>query len=43
MAGSLRQVKDKPGAWELRIFVGRDPEGRVRHRHATFRGNTPGC
>lgn len=38
MAGSLRQVKDKPGAWELRIFVGRDPEGRVRHRHATFRG-----
>jgi integrase len=32
-------VGDKPGTWELRVYVGRDAEGRVRHRHATVRGS----
>jgi integrase len=34
----VRPVKDRPNTWELRIYLGRDPEGRVRHRHATFHG-----
>lgn len=28
----------RPGVWELRIFVGRDDQGRVRHRSVTFHG-----
>jgi hypothetical protein len=28
----------KPGVWELRVFVGRDASGKVRHRNATFHG-----
>jgi integrase len=36
VAGSLRQIR--PGVWELRIYLGRDDTGRVRHRHATFGG-----
>lgn len=39
MAGSLRQVVGKAGTWELRVYLGRDPEGRVRHRHARFQGS----
>lgn len=39
MAGSLRQRPDRgPDVWELRIFLGRDSDGRVRHRSQTFRG-----
>lgn len=37
MAGSLRLVRGRD-VWELRWFAGRDAAGRVRHRHATFRG-----
>ncbi len=36
MAGSIRQRS--PGVWELRIFLGRDDVGRVRHQYATFSG-----
>ena len=36
MAGSLREVR--PGVWELRVYVGRDAAGKVRHRHARFHG-----
>ena len=38
MAGSMRLVGD-PDTWELRVYVGRDSEGRVRHLHRRFRGN----
>lgn len=39
MAGSIRQRPDKgPDAWELRVFIGRDAQGRVRHRSSLFRG-----
>ena len=38
MAGSLRAVTGKPNTWELRIYLGRDSEGRVLHRHATVHG-----
>jgi integrase len=34
----MRPVKGRVNTWELRIYLGRDPEGRVRHRHATFHG-----
>ncbi len=37
MAGSVRQRR--PGVWELRIFLGRDEAGRVRHRHLTVEGS----
>jgi integrase len=36
VAGSVRQIR--PGVWELRIYLGRDDTGRVRHRHATLKG-----
>jgi hypothetical protein len=36
--GSIRMVRDKD-TWELRVYVGRDESGRVRHRHATFHGS----
>ena len=39
MAGSLRAVEDRPGTWQLRVYLGRDAEGRVRHRHVTFKGS----
>ena len=39
MAGSLRQVAGKANTWELRVYLGRDAEGRVRHRHARFQGS----
>ncbi len=38
MAGSLRQVGGKADTWELRVFLGRDASGRVRHRHVRFHG-----
>ncbi len=38
MAGSLR-LKREPDVWELRIYLGRDSSGRVRHHHATFTGS----
>ncbi|MGH9181391.1 MAG: hypothetical protein ACRDY5_06715, partial [Acidimicrobiales bacterium] len=28
----------RPGVWELRVFLGRDTEGRVKHRSVSFRG-----
>jgi integrase len=38
MAGSMR-LKRPPDVWELRVFVGRDTTGHVRHRQRTFRGS----
>lgn len=37
MSGSVRERR--PGVWELRVYAGRDPSGRVRHRHTTFVGS----
>ncbi|MGH9172487.1 MAG: hypothetical protein ACRD0Z_16725, partial [Acidimicrobiales bacterium] len=37
MAGSLRLVSE-PDVWELRVYVGRDAAGRVKHRYERFRG-----
>jgi hypothetical protein len=34
----MRRVKSMANTWELRIYLGRDPEGRARQRHATFHG-----
>jgi integrase len=40
MAGSLRKRPDRGAdAWELRVFLGRDSGGRVRHRSQLFRGS----
>lgn len=39
MAGSLRAIKGKVDTWELRVYLGRDAEGRVRHRSARFHGS----
>jgi hypothetical protein len=38
MAGSLRLIRDAD-VWELRVFVGRDSQGRVRHMQRSFRGS----
>lgn len=38
MAGSARLIRGDD-VWELRVFVGRDSRGRVRHLHRTFRGS----
>ncbi len=38
MAGSLRLSRGVD-IWELRVFVGRDSRGRVRHMQRTFRGS----
>lgn len=38
MAGSLRLIRGVD-VWELRVFVGRDSRGRVRHVQRTFRGS----
>ncbi len=35
--GSLREKR--PGAWELRAYLGRDPQGRVIHVSRMFEGN----
>jgi len=39
LAGSLRAVEGRPGTWQLRVYLGRDAEGRVRHRHVTLKGS----
>ena len=40
MAGSLRKRPELGAdAWELRVFLGRDSRGRVRHKSRTFRGS----
>jgi integrase len=38
VAGSLRLVRGSD-VWELRVFVGRDSNGRVRHIQRTFHGS----
>ncbi|MDA8367082.1 MAG: site-specific integrase [Actinomycetota bacterium] len=39
MAGSIRRRPDKGSdAYELRVFIGRDGRGRVRHRSRLFHG-----
>ncbi|HEV3264743.1 MAG TPA: hypothetical protein VG014_04405, partial [Acidimicrobiales bacterium] len=39
MAGSIRKRPDKgTDAFELRVFIGRDSSGRVRHKSKLFRG-----
>ena len=38
MAGSIRKVQE-PDVWQLRIFIGRDPEGKVVHKHQVFHGS----
>jgi integrase len=38
VAGSLRLVK-APDVYELRVYVGRDQSGRVKHRYERFSGN----
>ena len=40
MAGSKRLKPGQRRVWELRIFLGRDEEGRVRHKSVTFRGGS---
>jgi hypothetical protein len=37
MAGSIRLVR-APDTWELRVYLGRDSEKKVRHVHRRFRG-----
>jgi integrase len=32
-------VEGKAGTWQLRVYLGRDAGGRVRHRHVTFKGS----
>jgi hypothetical protein len=40
MAGSIRPRPDRGrDAWQLRVFIGRDAEGRVRHTSRIFRGS----
>ena len=40
MPGSLRKRPELgAGAWELRVFLGRDSRGRVRHKSRVFRGS----
>ena len=36
MAGSMRERRS--GVWELRVYLGRDAAGRVRHHYVTFEG-----
>ncbi len=39
MAGSIRQRKDRGAdTWELRVFIGRDDQGRPKQRSILFRG-----
>jgi integrase len=40
MPGSIRKRSDRgPDAWELRVFLGRDRRGNVRHKGRLFRGS----
>lgn len=44
MAGSIRKRPDKGSdAFELRVFLGRDSSGRVRHKSQLFRGTQRGA
>jgi hypothetical protein len=36
VAGSVRTLEN--GSWELRVYLGRDDRGRVKHKSRTFRG-----
>ena len=38
MAGSIR-LRKQPNVWELRVFLGRDASGQVKHRYFTFVGS----
>jgi integrase len=39
MPGSIRKRADRgPNVYELRVFLGRDHNGKVRHKNYTFRG-----
>jgi integrase len=38
VAGSKRLIRGKD-TWQLRVYVGRDSSGRIRHLHRTFRGS----
>jgi hypothetical protein len=38
VAGSLRLVR-APNVYELRVYVGRDRSGRVKHRYERFAGS----
>jgi integrase len=38
MPGSKRLIRGKD-TWQLRVYVGRDSNGRVRHVHRTFQGS----
>jgi hypothetical protein len=40
MAGSKRLKSGQKGVWELRVYLGRDEQGRVRHKRVTFRGGS---
>jgi integrase len=42
MAGSVRLVNGDD-MWELRVYLGRDESGRVRHVHRRFRGTRRGA
>ncbi len=40
MAGSIRKRPDRgPDTWQLRVYVGRDANGRIRHKSHTFQGS----
>ena len=41
MPGSMRERQ--PNVWELRVFLGRDDNGKVRHGNQTFRGGKRGA
>ena len=44
MAGSIRRRTDKgPNAFELRVYLGRDAAGRVRHKSKLYRGTKRGA
>ena len=38
MPGSKRPMSAKD-TWQLRVYIGRDSKGRVKHLHRTFRGS----
>ncbi|WP_276945153.1 hypothetical protein [Ferrimicrobium acidiphilum] len=35
IAGSMRLVA-RPDTWELRVFIGRDSLGKIKHRYVRF-------
>ena len=40
MAGSIRKRPDRGSdTWQLRVYLGRDSNGRIRHRSQTFQGS----